>query len=99
MHEIATREDLPSVHELLARRGLGERTVRRLFERFIGVGPKVVLRTHRFQQAMRAIQWGEHVHWSRLAADLGYADQAHFVHDFKAITGQSPSELVKFTGS
>ena len=29
--------------------------------------------------------------WSRIAADLGYADQAHFGNDFHARTGRTPA--------
>jgi hypothetical protein len=82
---------------------MSERTLHRLFERTVGVGPKLVLRTHRFQQVLLALDCapggegpGDRVPWARLAADLGYVDQAHFIRDFKAITGRAPSELVRF---
>jgi AraC-like DNA-binding protein len=32
------------------------------------------------------------VNLTNLAQDLGYADQAHFTRDFKAIVGRSPSD-------
>jgi AraC-like DNA-binding protein len=41
---------------------------------------------------------GEAVDWSRLAADLGYFDQAHFIKDFKAIVGLTPAEYAKKVG-
>lgn len=32
---------------------------------------------------------------ARLAAELGYFDQAHFVQDFRAATGRLPSALAR----
>ncbi|WP_238175179.1 MULTISPECIES: helix-turn-helix domain-containing protein [Kribbella] len=34
---------------------------------------------------------GEATDWAALAADLGYADQGHFVRDFKNIFGEPPT--------
>jgi AraC-like DNA-binding protein len=34
---------------------------------------------------------GEHIDWAGIAADLGYADQAHFTRDFKDMFGESPT--------
>ena len=31
------------------------------------------------------------IDWAGLAAELGYADQAHFVRDFKDMFGESPA--------
>jgi AraC-like DNA-binding protein len=31
------------------------------------------------------------VSWAEIAADLGYADQAHLTRDFRAAIGQTPA--------
>jgi len=31
------------------------------------------------------------VHWAEIAADHGYYDQSHFIHDFRDFTGMTPS--------
>jgi AraC-like DNA-binding protein len=34
------------------------------------------------------------VEWAALAADCGYFDQAHFIHDFRAFSGINPSTYI-----
>jgi AraC-like DNA-binding protein len=34
---------------------------------------------------------------TELAYEFGYADQAHFIHDFKAFTNKTPSEYAAAT--
>jgi AraC-like DNA-binding protein len=41
---------------------------------------------------------GEAVDLPRLALDLGYFDQAHFIKDFKAMVGRAPGEYAKSLG-
>jgi AraC-like DNA-binding protein len=31
--------------------------------------------------------------WTRIAHDLGYFDQMHMIHDFQALSGESPKQL------
>jgi len=40
-----------------------------------------------------AIDSGDPVDWAELAADLGYADQAHLTRDFTVTIGVSPHPL------
>jgi AraC-like DNA-binding protein len=38
---------------------------------------------------------GTIVDWADLSLDLGYADQAHFIRDFKRLVGVSPAEYAR----
>jgi AraC-like DNA-binding protein len=79
------------VDALAARHGLSPRTLQRLFRRYVGVGPKWVLRRYRLHEAAERIAAGRDGDWAATALELGYFDQAHFIRDFKALIGASPA--------
>jgi AraC-like DNA-binding protein len=70
--------------------GRSPRSLQRLFREYVGVSPKWVLQRLRLHEAAERMLEGRD--WAALALDLGYFDQAHFIHDFKAVTGRSPGE-------
>jgi AraC-like DNA-binding protein len=79
--------------ERLARSGaLSERQLRRRFERSVGYGPSTLRRVLRFQRFLAAAQAGGSL--ARLAADAGYADQAHLARDCRRLAGLTPSGLL-----
>ncbi len=67
------------------------RTLQRLFARYVGASPLWVLRRYRLQDAATAIDAGEGQDLAALAADLGFADQAHLTRAFTAVVGVPPS--------
>jgi len=50
-----------------------------------------VMRRARLHEAAQCADAGGAVDWAALAADLGYADQAHLTRDFTATLGVPPS--------
>ncbi|MER7542788.1 helix-turn-helix domain-containing protein [Spirillospora sp. NPDC127506] len=95
---IAARPGLVRVGELAADVGLGQRSLQRLFHEYVGIGPKWVIRRFRMQEAAERAASGDGVDWAALAADLGYADQAHFTRDFTAAVGTSPAKYAREAG-
>ncbi|BBI31040.1 AraC family transcriptional regulator [Cohnella abietis] len=71
------------------------RTLQRLFSKYVGVNPKGVIQRYRLHEVAENIEKGEAIDWLKLAVDMGYYDQAHFIKDFKAILGKSPEEYVR----
>ncbi|MGW4358874.1 AraC family transcriptional regulator [Streptomyces californicus] len=71
--------------------GLSARSLQRLFSAYVGVGPKWVILRYRIHEALEAAASGPEIDWARLAADLGYSDQAHLVRDFTATVGATPT--------
>ncbi|MGW7397070.1 AraC family transcriptional regulator [Streptomyces cyaneofuscatus] len=71
--------------------GLTPRSLQRLFSAYVGVGPKWVILRYRIHEALERAESDPAVDWARLAADLGYSDQAHLVRDFTATVGVPPT--------
>ena len=73
---------------------LADITRRHLERRFldqVGVTPKRLARITRFQRALQLLEDGG-ANGAHTAAACGYADQAHFTRDFRALAGCAPSE-------
>jgi len=89
------------VDELAEGLGLSERQLRRRFHRAVGYGPKTLDRVLRFRRLVsqaRGVSDGD-VDLARLAADLGYADQAHMSRDSVRLTGMPPARLASLWAS
>jgi AraC-like DNA-binding protein len=79
------------VTELADEAGLSLRRFNELFTREVGINPKSFVRIRRFQTALAHMQAGRITDWTSLAVESGYADQAHFIRDFKEFTGLTPT--------
>jgi AraC-like DNA-binding protein len=88
---IGERRDLCRADDLVPLADMSLRSLHRLFERYIGLGPKWVIRRTRAQQAAERVRAGDKVDWASLAGELGYHDQAHLIRDFKAQVGFTPA--------
>ncbi|TPK61723.1 helix-turn-helix transcriptional regulator [Mesorhizobium sp. B2-4-19] len=58
----------------------------------IGIGPKTLSRIVRFNRAL-GLSRGQTADWADIAADCGYADQAHLVREFRDLAGETPTAL------
>jgi AraC-like DNA-binding protein len=58
----------------------------------VGHTPKRFARLRRFQRMLQAIELGTEIDWAGVAADGGFADQAHLVHEFRAFAGITPTQ-------
>lgn len=69
--------------------GLSERTVQRALAATLGRGPKWIGRRIRLQEVALALATRDD-DLATIAAELGYADQAHLTSDFRATTDITP---------
>lgn len=83
---------LTRAEALATRAGVSLRALQRLFREYVGVSPKWVLRRLRIHEATERMAAGALVEHAALACELGYCDQAHFIRDFRAQVGCTPTE-------
>ncbi|GAA3820692.1 helix-turn-helix domain-containing protein [Streptomyces coacervatus] len=88
---IRTDRTIRRVADFARTEGMSVRLLQRLFAGYVGVGPKWVILRYRIHEALERAEAERDVDWAGLAADLGYADQAHLVRDFTATVGVPPT--------
>ena len=83
------------LNEIQKMTGYSMRYCRERFKRKIGISPKQYNNIMRFQSTLKQLMNTEDPQMSltALAANNGYFDQAHFIHDFKRFTDMSPSQF------
>lgn len=86
-----TDRHLRRVEQLAEAAGIGVRSLQRLFREHAGVSPTWVLRRYRLLDAAERVRAGEPVSWAEVARELGFADQAHLVRDFRSALGETPA--------
>ncbi|WP_188197806.1 helix-turn-helix domain-containing protein [Nonomuraea sp. SYSU D8015] len=84
-----TDRTITRVDQLAAAAGTSVRSLQRLFQEYVGIGPKWVIRRFRLHEAAERVLAG--LDLSDLAAELGYTDQAHLTRDFAAVVGLPPA--------
>ena len=89
---VATDRALTKVEQLVDRFDVNKRTLQRLFDDYVGVSPKWMIQRFRLIEAANQMHVADRLDWADIALALGYADQAHFIRDFKKIVGQSPAD-------
>lgn len=81
------------VSQVCAKFAVGERTLQRLTRDRIGLTPKWLVQRRRLHEAAELLRAGKAPDLARVAAELGYSDQAHFTRDWRAVTGVTPGRF------
>ena len=89
---VETDREVLRVAQLCEEFGMSERTLQRLVHRRLGLTPKWLIQRRRLQEAAELLRTGEEGA-AEVGAMLGYADQAHFIRDFSAVTGMTPGRF------
>lgn len=75
--------------------GISKRQLRRLFEFYIGDTPKVFSKVVRFQNLLKGPTKQGGLKQNKFYYDKGYYDQSHFIKEFKAFYGLTPSKVLE----
>lgn len=79
--------------------GINKRKLERYFYKYIGAPPKTYAKIKRFNNVVKVFKSGIYSSLTQLALDNNYYDQAHFIKEFKALTGSIPSEFINSKSS
>jgi len=76
---------------------LSTRQLQRQFQNVVGVSPKTLARTIRFEEIRKRLMFDPDTSLTDLAYEFGYTDQAHFIRDFKEFADKTPGEFAAET--
>jgi AraC-like DNA-binding protein len=82
-----------TVGELAGEIGCSRRHLQAKFTEQVGLSPKLAIRMTRFERVCQALH-ATPGRWADLAAEAGYADQAHLNRDFRDLAGTTPSDYL-----
>lgn len=83
------------IQELADGSGLSLRHFQRRFRQLTGLNPKHYARICRIGHVVHRKELEPDAAWTVLAHEAGYADQSHFIRDFKALTGTRPGDFLR----
>jgi AraC-like DNA-binding protein len=78
-----------------AQLGISERQLRRRCQSAVGYGPRMLNRVLRFRRFVSRIDAGGALDLATIAAEAGYADQAHLTRESNELAGLTPAALAR----
>jgi methylphosphotriester-DNA--protein-cysteine methyltransferase len=95
-HKALQDPETKTVPDLAQAVGLSPRQCERFCRRYLGLSPKRLLRRQRLLRTLAAMREAPQGGWTRFLDD-DFADQAHFIHEFKFYMGMSPKAYLART--
>lgn len=84
-----------SLASLASHYKISERQLQRRFKQSVGVSARKFSQMAKFEKSLKALSSANYGDLTQIGYDMGYADQSHFIRDFKLFSGISPYEFVK----
>jgi AraC-like DNA-binding protein len=91
-HLLARSRGRSTIREIARRVSWSHKHLITKFKQQIGVTPHLAVRLVRLSVVWRHLDDGQS--WARIAAECGYADQAHLIREVRHFTGTTPGALV-----
>lgn len=79
------------IHDLRDQLYISARPFEKRFKKLVGISPKKFATIIRFNQVLGDLKTGKSL--SEICYENNFFDQAHFIHNFKQFTGESPGKL------
>lgn len=102
VHALTTLERMPQVDRIadLAKAcDVSARHLRELFDQQVGMSPKSFVRLQRFHRVLSKSFRHRDVEWAAIAADCGFYDQSHMIHEFQTFCGMTPNAYLALRGA
>lgn len=93
IEQLSAPDALLRIRKIQLETGFSHTHFIQLFREQVGLTPKLFGRVRRFNALMGRVRNGLPMNWAELAADTGYFDQAHLIHDFREFAGVTPLEF------
>lgn len=95
---IAASADVVQVDDAAQQLAVSTRTLQRLAKKYVGLSPSALIRRRRLQEAAERSRTHPGLGLAEVAAEFGYADQAHLANDFQRFLGFTPSSYRRAVG-
>ncbi|MBS1567465.1 MAG: helix-turn-helix transcriptional regulator [Bacteroidetes bacterium] len=90
MQELRRDDFFDNIENVALRHGISARYLQKIFLQYSGLTPKLYSKINRFRQSLGLVEQQE-ASLTSIAYACGYADQSHFIREFRAFTGKTPS--------
>ncbi len=71
--------------------GISCRQLERIFKKYVGITPVEFLRLKRVEMARKLLKKIHPLSCTEIAYETGFYDQSHFIRNFRAVTGVTPT--------
>jgi AraC-like DNA-binding protein len=95
VERILHEPEIKTVDDLVSRAGIGKRSLQRIFNEYVGVSPKWVIRRYRLHELIEKLNSRDLPNLTQVALEMGYFDQSHLINDFKSMVGYAPTQHLR----
>jgi AraC-like DNA-binding protein len=95
----STSPENGSISLFCERYGINQRKLERIFNKYIGISPKLFIRINRLQGVINEMVKNKDSDLTLVAYENNYYDQTHFIKDFKSFTGSTPTQFLNQNAS